>query len=577
MNRSSSNLDTSRSDVSILLQQVQDSISAAATMKRSNSSSSSSSSASSSNSNHDSGSSGAALVPAKRGRALITSDDILGDDIINPSNSSKLSLTESRKQQAELAEARLRAQEEREKHKLESDERQSDKSRYIKQLQFLEGEVAAAKKALSEKSEAFETEKAAMQEKVRKLEAKLLTSTASSSNAVPAVKEVDSTGLAQALAASDAKWRTRLEQLDAAVRSKSEEVVAVKKLNAVLEDRCTNLEQQVLNISADVASTPSFEGGISGRDLANKVAFLESSLREKTRALERLERKLQNHQVLEMENESLKSKLSALKDSSHSVTSTQEALQRATTEREEWMAIFRDLLKNDTSGYAKTAKISENDHEIPIHALRMLKRTQETAAVHAKTAAEFEASLAATKRRLAQVEAKTITMQSETMEAKLSLEKSAVQCKLLSQQTQLYEKEVLSLRDLLKSFDAEFSIGRPDGAAMLKAKDDMIESLRSQLDNVRGEARVALRRLQELEANKRSEPQHQENAVKPAIAASASEQAQPEKMSASEGRNYEALVASLRDEIDKLKYRLHGFQVEFGADYISSETRVRVT
>jgi myosin heavy subunit len=554
--------------MSVLLEQVQESISAAAAVKRSENASNNSTSASS-------------ILPSKRGRAFITSDDILGDDIINSSTSSKLSITESRRQQAELADARLRSQEDRERLKFESDERQSERSRYRRQLEFLEAELNTARRALAEKSEAFEAERVALQEKVRKLEAKLVSTTSSSQSSINHAKEVDSAALAQALASSDAKWRARLEQLDAVVRSKSEEVVAVKKLNAVLEDRCTQLEQQVLNLSADAVSAPSSEGGGNSRDLANKVANLESSLREKSRALERMERKLQNQQVLAQENESLKSKLSALKESSNAVASTQEALQRATSEREEWESLFRDLIKNDISGYAKSTKIADNDHEIPIHALRMLKRTQETAAVQAKAAAEFETSLVATKRRLAQVEAKLLTLESEAVEAKLSQEKNAVQIKLLAQQTQLYEKEVFSLRDLLKSFDAEFSIGRPDGAVMLRAKDDMIGSLRSQLDHARAEARVSLQRLQELEVNKApSASQSQQVGAKAPESettktdAPAPAQPQPEIMSAGEGRNYEALIASLRDEIDKLKYRLHGFQIEFGADYISSETRV---
>ncbi len=96
--------------------------------------------------------------------------------------------------------------------------------------------------------------------------------------------------------------------------------------------------------------------------------------------------------------------------------------------------------------------------DTPIQVLRLLRKTQETAVLSMRKAADFQSALDIAKKHNALVESKCSSLEAELLDAKLSNDKSNKQTQVLVKQTELYEKEVESLRLLLKSFDAECRI-----------------------------------------------------------------------------------------------------------------------
>jgi hypothetical protein len=67
-------------------------------------------------------------------------------------------------------------------------------------------------------------------------------------------------------------------------------------------------------------------------------------------------------------------------------------------------------------------------------------------------------------------------------------------------QNQLYQNEINNLRALLETYDVEFNIGKPEKDRILVIKDDMINTLRKDLDYNRNEAMTYADRLHVVEA-----------------------------------------------------------------------------
>jgi hypothetical protein len=471
---------------------------------------------------------------------------------------------------------RLQAQDLKVKYGIEKDERLREKERFLRQLEFLEAECNSLKKSAAEKTEKYFEDKRSLMSQIRNLESALSTATAASSSVstggVPSSNSVVSTE-------RNGTWVDRLEKLEGEVISKSEELSIVKSRNATLEEKCVQLEQVIVKLNALLSVS---SGDPEDRtDYRRKCADLESTVREKNNMVDRLERRLQNQSMLEQEIGTLRTRLAAAKETADTVSSLQSSLQRLQQERDEWAVLFAEVLKPSSAVVVPDTPAAER-MDVPLQALRMLKRTQEAAAVSAREAADFESALTSSRRRAAAAEVKCAELEAQLGDARLKLERESSQARLHEQQAQLYERETVSLRKLLKSYDKEFSIGRPEAESMLRSKDETIEGLRAQLDAARTEASAALHRVRELSASARGEPTKEEATVAaPARAVSSLPQTdggkadQQGNTGASESDNNATLVCALKEEIEKLTLRLLEFQRAFGADFIPSETRVR--
>lgn len=499
------------------------------------------------------------LPPSALKRRRFHSDD--EDDDYNPSGRS--SLADSRRMAAEVDRLKLVAEEYTAKLGIEQESREREKTRYLRQLEFLEAECLDLKKSLSDKTDKFYEDKRVWQAKVRELEEKCSrvkpSATAASSDSA---RDSSRAGVE----ARNAQWEQRLCSLEQTIEQKAAEVSTVKAANINLEADNVKLSQQIKSLKSELERRD--DSGSRDQVGNRQKAVFESTIREKNKTIERLERKVEQVAELQQENVSLQSRLDASTERGSAVTDLQTKLQKLTSEREEWMVLFRHTIKQAKSNRAH-ADISLDsraaDAHIPMQVLRLLKKTQETAAVSASDLASVETELNAARKKLGLSEASVKRLEEELKEALHKQDKHDSSSSLLKRQSQLFEKEVISLRELLKSFDAEFCIGKPkDTASMFKAKDDMIDSLRRQLDEVRSEASQSLAEVQKLKQTLESgllSPPH------PPAAA-------PVPQKPAEGTNQSATISSLREEVEKLRFRLREFQRATGTDHIEAETRV---
>ena len=178
---------------------------------------------------------------------------------------------------------------------------------------------------------------------------------------------------------------------------------------------------------------------------------------------------------------------------------------------------------------------------------------------------EMESNLQDMRGKYTASETKRQQLDREMSESKYSLEKCENKLHLAQQQTRLFEKEVKSLRALLKSFDSEFKIGKPTVDHALAEKDKVIEDVRGQLDECRQEAKTLIDKL-----NEREDKIEKQKAV---LSVEASVEQKPALDS--------AIVQSQKDEIALLKHQLQrlrdelfGLQKAAGQDFVPSQTRV---
>jgi len=158
-----------------------------------------------------------------------------------------------------------------------------------------------------------------------------------------------------------------------------------------------------------------------------------------------------------------------------------------------------------------------------------------------KTKGDLEASVTDLKRQIGRAEAQWKDAERSKIDACQRAEQAEIKQKNAEQLAKLFEGEVLRNRDLLKSYDAEFSIGRPDAAAILAKKDQVIANIRTELDECRAEAMLLSSKVTDTE----------------------------------ERFNAGVLeINELRRTRDKLREQLFGLQHATGMDFVPGKTRV---
>jgi len=152
----------------------------------------------------------------------------------------------------------------------------------------------------------------------------------------------------------------------------------------------------------------------------------------------------------------------------------------------------------------------------------------------------------------------------ERNEALFNLERSENQLRLQQQQVKLYEREVSSLRSLLHSFDAEFRFGKPEASDMLRMKDEVISTLRADIDLCREEAnKIMSHAMQSVDLDAEI------TKLKAQLQLQERERSTP----IDSGRDVNAESARLREQVLDLQNKLEAAQKAMGTDYIPGKPR----
>ena len=283
------------------------------------------------------------------------------------------------------------------------------------------------------------------------------------------------------------------------IKEKCSEVKTLSIKNAELEQKIKKLEQDLLLSDANISTSgaSNFEEVLEMREMTKKCSDLESNLRRKTRECERFEQQLNNQQLLKDEITGLNSKLKATQVNSDKLKELESICQALTREKRQWVEVFQDIqgsneIETDSDknsniiASASTSKLNATVGDVnPMSVLRTLSSTQKRCALLLKTQGELDATISEQRSKISKTLSSNRELENKHDDAVFQIERLESRLALSQQQVRLYEGEVSSLRALLGSFDSEFKIGKPEDSVLIKSKDDLITTLRKELDDCR--------------------------------------------------------------------------------------------
>lgn len=329
----------------------------------------------------------------------------------------------------------------------------------------------------------------------------------------------------------------RLEEMERSVLAKSDEARQLNVANAALEQQVRQLEQQSLSSRLGLAQEGSGDAQ-EAKDLRKRYVDVESTLRRKTRELERLEQKMQNQSLLQETNAALSSKVAAMQEIVDSAQATRTKCQVLLEEKKTWSLIFKDICQS--SSLIDYNAAAEED-ATPVAALRLLSAAQQKCTLLLKTQGELEAAKTDLRRQLQRAEAAQHDSERSKADAAFRAETAEDKLRLAQQQVRLFDGEIKSLRAMVKTFDAEFSIGRPEADKVLRLQEDATKSMHGELDACRAQAQAFAAKVGELE----------------------------EKAAASG-----AEIMELRRLSERLREELYGLKHCTGVDFVPGKTKV---
>jgi len=487
-------------------------------------------------------------------------------------SSSSLSTSKVMRIEAEMDELRLENEQARDELAAVRDEFERLKEKSARQLGFLESENGQLKRAAAEKIERYYEEKKKWQAKLRAAEAATASASAAAAAAASAgglpAAMVPSAAVLSSASTSNDKWKVKLEELEKSVAAKSAEVKTLSVANAELEHTVKQLEQQVRLARMDVDSANSGDAS-EQRDLRKRLQEVEASLRRKSRELERLEQKSQNLTLLQEENSALTTKVAAMQTAMDAAQALKTKCVVLTEEKLTWNAMFREICKSQAptpatssapggggGGGARPGPFSSSPLSFspgadgsaaaeadvtPVMALRLLSSSQQQAALLLKNQGDLEAAKNDMRRKLTRTEASLHESERAKADAIFRAETAEDKLRLAQQQVRLFDGEIKSLRSMLKTFDAEASIGRPEAAMALKLKDEAAVVVQDELDACRQQAQKFAARVGELEEQ---------------LAATVAEGIETKRLG------------------ERLRLELQGLQQASGLDFVPGRTRV---
>eukprot|EP01036_Dinobryon_divergens_P022758 gene22758-31048_t len=284
------------------------------------------------------------------------------------------------------------------------------------------------------------------------------------------------------------KWQALLRESDNKLSEQSKKshpaMVAENKQNlvakVVAENKLDRLQRELASFKALSADTVE-----EMRLLRVSAVELELALKKKSRESEKTEKALKNQLA------SSSSTIASLEAIVRDLQQAGSDNKRLLSERSEWTTLFSTIMS-----------LEENEKEVsPATVLASLSSLQKKFSLLSKQLGDAETSQAETRRQLLRSELKVQELTSANLDLAAQLERADRQGKLEVQRTKIFEGEVLNLRALLKTYDVEFSIGRPESSTALAMKDEQVRSLRSELDSCRQQMMTMLASQQ------RSDPQ----------------------------------------------------------------------
>jgi mitotic spindle assembly checkpoint protein MAD1 len=512
---------------------------------------------------------------ASRAATSATSTAVVSSITTQPHQQPKVNASSTLKLQLQVDELKLTNEQLKEQLKSYKTEHEVFKDQSARQLKFLEdlnikykAEVESARQKYYDEKKKWQTKLRESEDAYKKLQLRTMESTnatADPGHALNYLSSPDATATTSATA-------QRLQSLEALISDTQAEA----KRNLSFQ-RVTQLEQELkLYTSATSASSLSTNAhallnddlNIEHRKLRKQYQDLETMYRRKCKEADKLQQQVKNQNMLEEELATCQTNLSLSQDTITFLQSMEIDHRRLLEECKTWKQVFHSLSaspKTSSSSAVAAAsgnvKMSEDETASvsPTRVVSMVQEMQHQCLLLQDRIGELECTLISLRSSLCQSDSRLTQCEQEKLHLQTQFDQIQVKHSVVTQQTRLYEKEIVSLRTLLQSFDMEFAIGKPEATFMLQAKDQLLETARQEVD-------AARQRVNQLSQNLLSSQE-------------AVQQLQQQLMDKQqvETASLQALAANeiqQKAEIQQWKDRYLAVQEITGVDFVPHETRI---
>lgn len=450
-----------------------------------------------------------------------------------------------------------------------------EKERTIRQLEFMENDNCKLKKSLTENNERYYEEKRRWQAKTRLLELQIQeakTDLASkdgliSSSQYAAIKSTSSNRTNREIPS------LALDDFEVKLQESSKRIQALLYENHAWEEKCSVLEQMIATLQASGGESDETK---ETRNLRKKYSDLEHTLRKKCKEIELLEKRIQNQTLLEQELSVCRAKLSFTESSLVKANELLSPLQQLQDKEDLWNSLFSDLI----SKKYRAAGVSGSSGISPGMVYKAMGDLQQQCVTLTKLHSDAENVITSLKKTKEQLECSNCELKKERDEVDDARQKLEASARVHQQLIRLYDGEIASVRAQLQSYDVEFRIGRPSNERSLQLKDSVIETLRSEVDACRREARAIAAQAANaatlsVEVKRLSELVQTRDKTKPPPPPPPHPSKGDEQQSSEEAlKTAKEEIASLREQVSDLKQQLRCLQRDVGIDYIPSRTKV---
>lgn len=439
----------------------------------------------------------------------ITNDDSDDDHFMTSLRNSSTTTSTGRsssailKLQAQLDEYKILNEQLKEQLRSYKDEHELFKDQSIRQLKYLEESSARYKSQYEQTSSKYYKEKKEWQARTRELD-----------HSVQQLKQQlavapvgDSSNRNTGATASRAVMNSRIfdhsldEDLQQEVLDLKEKYMEKQKeANDLLSEKL-ELEKKVYKFEQEAKTIKAVTQGSEDdaaevRSLRKKCNELETILRRKSKEYEKYDQKLKNQTMLEEELSSVQQKLSLAQNTLKTYHNMEVDYGKYQEEKKVWGQLFSAILKDATSVDAhvspssmEASALGNNNQAVddctPTKVLGMFSDLQKKHLLLVQQHKDAELAAVQLRRQVFKAESQGRELTTENQTLKDNVEKLQSKMSTMMKQSKCFDSEINSLRSLLKTFDAEFSIGKPDAAKMLALKDSLINELRAELDVAR--------------------------------------------------------------------------------------------
>jgi len=342
----------------------------------------------------------------------------------------------------------------------------------------------------------------------------------------------------------DSIWTAKLSTLQAVAEGKSEEAKALHIQNAELKlqlqqyvFQASGIPKLRHSISSGNDPVPGTGGEVGtadtdalnaaqseARGLRQRCGELEITIRRNAREQERLTKTVQNQTLLEEEVISLKTQLKFEKEKNESLVSLEGELLVMQQQVDSWETTFRELVEDAVNTYSassvpagmgvvngngsgngssantniknsvvKTLNFDDMDsfdstsHKssvsvTPAMVLHIISQQQNKCAILTKECSVANAKLHETQRDMRHVQERVIALTRENSNTISKFDALTLEHNNSKRIASLYDKEISSLRGLVRSYEKEMTLGKPDAILTLGIQEKVITELRQEFD-----------------------------------------------------------------------------------------------